>query len=198
VVAVAWPLPFNVALVHLHNVVAVVLWLLLRRSGPALRRPSAFDTSLVALIALVAAFILAGGADSIVTMAGGWEARATGSSFDDFVAGAAPGVRGPLALRLVLSFAFMQSVHYGVWLRLVPDDLRARAAPRPFAASWRSLRADLGLWPLVAFTLLALGVAAWGTVDLFAARMGYLRLAAFHGFLELGALAFLTVDRPAR
>jgi hypothetical protein len=99
---------------------------------------------------------------------------------------------------VVLSFAFMQSVHYGVWLRLMPDDLRPRAAPRPFRASWRALRDELGLWPLCAFTLAALGIALWGAVDLFGARLGYLRLGAFHGNLELVALAFLAVERRAR
>jgi hypothetical protein len=85
-----------------------------------------------------------------------------------------------------------------VWLRLIPDDLRARAAPRPFLASWRALRADFGWWPLSALTLAALGVAGWALADLPAARLGYLRVGAFHGYLELAALAFFAVERRSR
>ncbi len=189
-VALRWELPFIVGLVHLHNVIAVGLWLLLRRRGPS-------GVATLGLIAAVAAFILLGGVDPLVTLARGWEANATGNRFDDFVAGAAPGVSGPWAQRLVLSFAFMQSVHYGVWLRLVPDDLRHRAAPRPFKASWAALRAELGVWPLAGFTLAALAIAAWGALDLHGARLGYLRLGAFHGYLELAVLAFFAVGRRA-
>lgn len=189
-VAARWELPFITGMVHLHNVIAVGLWLVLRQRGPA-------GLATVGLIGTVGVFVLCGGADGLVTLAGGWEASATGNRLDDFVASTAPGLSGPWAVRLVLSFAFMQSVHYGVWLRLVPDDLRQRAAPRPFKASWAALRAELGLWPVCAFTLLALGIAIWGAMDLHQARLGYLRLGAFHGYLELAVLAFFAVERRA-
>lgn len=186
-----WELPFIVAMVHLHNVLAVGLWLALRRPGPA-------GPATAALVALVAALLLLGGADGVVAWAGGWQAPATGQRSDDFLAAVAPWASGPWAPRLLLCFAFMQSMHYGVWLRLVPDDARPRAAPRPFAASWRALRADLGLWPLGTFTLAALAVAGWGALDLPGARLGYLRLGAFHGHLEIAALAFLAVEGRRR
>ncbi|XXF76314.1 hypothetical protein P2318_25095 [Myxococcaceae bacterium GXIMD 01537] len=42
---------------------------------------------------------------------------------------------------------------------------------------------------LAGFAQLALGMVAWGAVDLARARDGYLRLAAFHGYLELAVAA---------
>ncbi len=99
-----------------------------------------------------------------------------------------------LALRLVLAFAFLQSVHYGVWLRLIPEDDRPRAAPRPWRATWRALVQDFGVVPLMLFAALALGIAVWGVVDLTQARLGYLRLAVFHGYLELAVGALWLIE----
>lgn len=87
------------------------------------------------------------------------------------------------------AFAFGQAVHYAVWLRLIPEDDRARPAPRSFRASWQALLRDFGPWPLVGFAVLSLFIAAWGLYDAPAAKVGYLTLATFHGHLELGMVA---------
>jgi hypothetical protein len=88
-------------------------------------------------------------------------------------------------------------VHYGVWLRLVPEEDRPREAPRPFASSFRALRDDLGLVVLGAAILAAVGLAAWAAFDVLAARAGYLRFANFHGQLELAAAALFALEgRP--
>src|SRR5262249_3123146 len=71
------------------------------------------------------------------------------------------------------SFAFLQAVHYAVWLRLIPEDDRARPAPRSFRASWQALRADFGRWPLLAFGGAALGLALWALVAAPDARDAY-------------------------
>jgi hypothetical protein len=82
-----------------------------------------------------------------------------------------------------------------MWLRLVPEDARPRPAPRPFRETWRALERDFGKPLLFVFLALTLFIAAWGLVDLAAARVGYLRLAAFHGYLELGAAALFLVEK---
>jgi hypothetical protein len=110
----------------------------------------------------------------------------------------APGMSDPWALRLVLVFAFAQSVHYGVWLRLIPEDDRAGSAPRTFQASTRALLADIGRPVTIVAAALALGIAVWAVLDLAQAREGYLRMALFHGYLELAAAAWLFVERPGR
>ncbi len=106
------------------------------------------------------------------------------------------GLAEPWAMRLVLLFAFAQAVHYGVWLRLIPEDDRVQATPRPFAATFRALQQDLGAAVLWAAVLLSAGLAVWAVLDLAAARTGYLRLALFHGYLELAACAMLFIQRP--
>jgi hypothetical protein len=88
-------------------------------------------------------------------------------------------------------------MHYAVWLRLMPEDDRGRATPRTFRASWAALYRDLGPLLLGGAILTALVVGVWACVDLAEARIGYLRAAVFHGFLELLALTLiLTEGRP--
>lgn len=173
---------FQLVFVHAHNLVAVALWWSLSE-----RRSSMAWVPLLTVAG--AGIILLGGLDGLVTAAGGWSAPWTGTSFTEFVESSAPGLDPTMAARLVLSFCFLQSVHYAVWLRLVPDDARTRPAPRTFVASWRALTVDFGAALLMVLLLVALGIAAWGVVDLVEARWGYLRLAAFHGYLELAIAA---------
>jgi hypothetical protein len=191
--AVAFERAFLLVFLHAHNVVALLLWWGVRGRRRA--------TLVVPLLAVAGALgLLAGWGDALVTAADGWVAPLSGLSFEDFVNSSAPLDDGALAVHVVLSFAFLQSLHYGVWLRLLPDDARDRPAPRPFAASWRALVHELGLAPVVAFTVIGLFIAVWGAIDPAGARMGYLRLGAFHGYLELvvAAWLFTVARRPAR
>lgn len=168
-------------LVHAHNLVAVLLWWRWR-DGPLRAVPlAAFGLGLL---------LIAGGAlDHSLAAASG----PLGGELRVHAASLAPGLDGVVGLRLVLSYCFAQSVHYAMWLRLVPEDDRARPTPRSFVASWRALVDELGLaLPLLA-GLAALVLAGAATVDLAAARLGYLRAAQFHVFLELALLASLWV-----
>lgn len=176
------PFGFQLAFVHAHNLVAVLLWWSLTSRTKSM--------AWVPLLTLVGAIAILGGAlDPLVTWSGGWNAPWTGTSFTEFVESITPNLDPTLAGRLVLSFCFLQSVHYAVWLRLVPDDARPRPAPRTFAASWNALVADFGLPPLLVFVALCLALAVWGAVSLPQARLGYLQLATFHGYLELAIAA---------
>jgi hypothetical protein len=189
--AVRFETPFLYAFVHAHNVIALALWWSLRPRGVS-------GLVLLALAGLTTLGLLLGAADPIVTAFHGWTAPGSGASFEQFVAAVAPLDDGVLAGRLVLTFAFWQALHYGAWLRLIPEDARDRAAPRPFHASWRALVDDFGRWPLFAVALLSVGLAGWGLVDPHAAREGYLNLGSFHGYLELAvvALAVTEARRP--
>ncbi len=190
---VAWAFSddFRLAFVHGHNLVAIGLWFALRP------RPSSHGW-IPALALGGSALILVGGLDPVVTAMGGWDAPGTGSDFGEFVATHTSGLDPTLAARVVLSFCFLQSVHYAMWLRLIPDDARERRAPRTFRASWRALVQDFGLPALAVVAGLAVGLAAWGAVELSAARNGYLHLATFHGYLELAIAArWFVKGRPA-
>ncbi len=102
-----------------------------------------------------------------------------------------------MGLRLVLLYAFAQSVHYWMWLRMVPDEDRERVSPRTFRRSWVKLENDMGkvvLWGAVAT---AVFLAGWAVFDLARARYEYLHFARFHGVLELSTVALLLVEgRP--
>jgi hypothetical protein len=179
---------FQLAFAHLHNVVAVALWWWAWRA----RHARAWAVPLLAAAGTVA--LLSGAAEPVLTALGAWTASWTGTSFTQHVEALAPGAPPALALRLVLTFAFLQSVHYGIWLRLIPEDDRPRAAPRPWRATWRALVDDFGTVPLAIFVALAFGIAAWAVVDLTQARLGYLRLAVFHGYLELAVAALWIIE----
>jgi len=97
--------------------------------------------------------------------------------------------------RLIALFAFAQAVHYSVWLRLVPEEDRERSTPRPWAASFRALLADVGPWLVAASACAAIAIAIYALTDLAAARTLYLRAVVFHGHLEVAALALLFVER---
>ena len=186
--AIADESAFVLAFVHLHNAMALALWWALR---PRDRRALV----VVALVLAGVALLLVGALDPVVAAAGGWQVPLAIPGLDSNAQAYAPGAEVPWAMRVVLSFAFLQAVHYAVWLRLVPEDARPRPAPRPFRASWRALRDDLGRPLLGLALLLALGIATWGALDLIAAREGYLRLATFHGYLELAVAALLVLER---
>jgi hypothetical protein len=98
-------------------------------------------------------------------------------------------------MRLLVLYAFAQSVHYVVWLRLLPEDARRSPTPRSFAQSYRALRADVGSLAIWLATLTALALAVWAAFDVGRARNGYIQLAFFHGYLELAAGALLWAER---
>lgn len=179
---------FVVVFLHLHNVVALGLWWFLRpRDGRA--------AGVLLLVAFGSMLLLGGAMDPVVTGFGGWIAPATGIDLAEHAQVLVPVGDPVLAQRGLLCFAFLQAVHYAVWLRLVPEDARARPVPRSFRASWLALRADVGSGPLALAAVLAIGIALLGACDLVAAREGYLRLAAFHSYLEGAVLALLLVER---
>lgn len=173
---------------HLHNVIGVSLWWAWRpREGRAHWLP-------VALFAGASVALLLGAASPLLAWGGGLHSRGTGSSMAYHLGSLAPHVPRELGLRLVLLFAFAQSVHYAVWLRLIPEEDRPRPAPRTFLGTFRALRDDFGVVPLYVVAALALGLAVWACMDLAAARYGYLRFAGFHGQLELAAGALLWAE----
>lgn len=186
-VALWQPVGFQLVFLHLHNAVALVVWWLWRKRGPV---------SLLVPAAVLggSALLLSGAAEPVLTAFGARNAPWTETSFADFVETTTPLASPVGAARLVLLFCFLQQVHYGAWLRMIPDDDRTRPAPRTFRATWSALEADFGRWPLVLAVALAIGLAAWGLVSLREARLGYLYVAAFHGYLELSAGALVLVE----
>ncbi len=170
---------------HAHNFVALALWWAWRPMGRGLR-----------LVVPLAFVVMAGalwlGSVGPTGEAVEWAPCGMGGSYH--LSQLAPGLADPWALRLVLLFAFAQAVHYGIWLRLIPEDDRPQPSPRTWAASFRALERDLGPWLLWGTLVAMSGLARWALFDLVEARAGYLRMALFHGYLELAAAALLFVE----
>jgi hypothetical protein len=183
----------EIVFAHLHNLIALAIWAaFFRRADSRGRVASRAATAVIALFAVLSLVLFV----APVLPAG--DASLFGVSIAEQVRAVSPVAAGsPLALRFVSFFAFAQTVHYAVWLRLVPEDDRPRAGVRGFASTARALRADLGVPVLVMFVALSALFVVWACISLHAARIGYLELAVTHGYLEV-AVAILFVLEAGR
>lgn len=200
--ALAWWLPRAVGpvMAHLHNVIAVLFFL----AWPALvgrSRTLGWHRLPLALFALATLAILGGALDPLAQRVGEIatsDGLGTPLALHEAVLAPAWLDAPALTLRLVLFFAFAQSVHYAVWLRAVPEEDRGRPTPRTFRASLEALRDEGSLPVMAGFAALAIALGVWAAFDLYGARVGYLRGALFHGYLELAIAAAVVSTRGRR
>jgi hypothetical protein len=183
VAAVAHPNLARILFAHLHNLVAIGLWLLLWR------RRRRFALPALGLLAVAVALLVSGAAFPYVQFGGPWAPRFV----DESVFAWPPWMPQRTALGLGLAFVLLQAVHYAIWLAYIPqDDLRGEGT-LSFRMSLRSLRRDLPL-PLLGLTAVtAIAVLGASFVSVHRTRLLYMSLASFHGYLELTAGAFLYV-----
>jgi len=188
--SLAFPVPLAKVFGHGHHLVALALWVWWARGLGRGR------WAVLALVAGGVAALLGGVLDGFLLR----DLRPPGAGLDahtlaDSLAFVSPWHDALGALRQLACFAFLQAVHYAVWLRLVPEEDRARAAPRPFVSSWRALVADLGAPIVLGAAALTAALALAALVALASARDAYLRLALGHGTLELGLVALAWMER---
>ena len=179
----------DVIFAHAHNFIAVALWWMWRPRSTRLHWVP------LALLVLACGFLLGDVALGLAQASGGLDWFGGRMDLDYQLWRLSPGVAPELGLRLVLLFCFGQTIHYAIWLQLLPDEDRDRATPTSFRASHQALRRDLGDLGLAVAALLALGLAVWAVFDLLHASHGYFRVARFHGHLELMAGALLLLER---
>ncbi len=179
---------------HLHNLLAFA-WLFLAYGGePRTRRLLALPALLTALLLA----LLATGVCSSLVPELASRISAAGIPPYRFREVLAPLHDPRRADDLVLAFAFGQAAHYAVWLRFVPEFARGRAAPRTFARSLSALADDFAPLGVALFALAALALLGFAAIDAETARDGYLRLALFHGPLELALFGLFLLERPSR
>jgi hypothetical protein len=183
VAALARPALARLVFAHLHNLVAIALWLLL------FRRARRFALPALALLAVATALCVSGFILPLVHFGGPGAAR-----FVDEMATAWPGWMSQRnALGLGLVFVMLQAVHYNVWLGWIPqEDVRGQGT-LSFRMSLRSSLRDFGPVWLGLIALVAIAVLAASFADAHRTRQLYLSLSGFHGYLELAAGAFLFV-----
>ena len=177
----------RVIFAHAHNAIAIVVWYALFRP----RRPSS-------LLPLAYITLLASG----LFWFGGHVPEPVGfpEYFDLHIEAAAawlaPGVASEHQLGLVLSYTFLQSVHYAIWLVLLPLDAHRSRGSATFSMSLKTAWRDFRGWGLgiIAFGMLALSVAA--VFDPLTTSAVYLFVTPFHGYLELAVLAAWLANAP--
>ena len=186
----AWPQPdaARVVFAHVHNVVAVVLWLAVFSRG---RRTALFSLPLLCAALLA---ILCGATLPSVVRLGGY--RVFGADVFAAAGELAPRIVGPLGPAIVLSYVFLQGVHYMAWLAWIPDSATAAQGTLTFRMTARGLLRDFGTAGTAALAAAALAVLVAALFGASRTRAVYLSLAAFHGYLELAAAAFLIVRAP--
>jgi hypothetical protein len=182
----------NLALAHLHNLVAVGAWLALYRRGRGL----GWTLLPVALVVAFAAVLLSGASLPWTFAHGG--SLAFGARLDRLGAWLAPGARPEVAMAVTGTFVFLQGVHYAAWTGWIPnDDLRGEGT-LTFRMSVRALARDFGPVPLYALAALALafvGLAIWNVQS---AVSWYMTLAKSHAWFECAVLGALFVGESPR
>lgn len=185
-VALAWPHQARLVLAHLHNLVAVAIWIaLFRSSRRALWLP-------LGCLLLASGLLLSGATFSTLVSFGGHEFL--GQNLLEVADWLAPGL-GVLGVNLTIAYVFWQSIHYSVWLGWIPQEETRGQGSLTFRQSLRSLLGDFGpagFW-FVASGVVTLVVLA--TFSLHRTRDVYLFLAGFHAYLEIAMLGFLLVRR---
>ena len=191
-VAVLMPAYYFVILTHLHNLVPLVfLWEWASRLPRAGDR-WAFRTTQVLWILVVPLLILFGALDGWLSAAPGVADAFVGDGSRVVATAAPPDVFAQLGLRFLVVFAFMQTMHYVVWVaflpRFAPEAVAAFDARVPWLRGWRAWVLGLAGGALLATLFLS---------DYFAGRALYAALATYHAYLEFPVLLALLLGSAA-
>ena len=179
------PYGSRIAFIHLHNLVAVTLWIWLFRMR--------ITYALVPLLFMAFLVFLLGSPWVLSVMGATGGVSSLGLHLLSAADFTAPGVQSSAAIHLTLSYVFLQSVHYAAWLLLIPQEDMTREAPLTFRGSARSLTRDFGSLGVAAIVFATLLVVVGAFSDALASRRMYLSLAMFHNYLELAMAAYFFV-----
>jgi hypothetical protein len=178
-----------VVLTHLHNLVPLVfLWDWASRIA-APRARLAFRMTQVLWIIIVPLLILAGVLDRWVSAAPGVAAHFVGDGDRIIAATAPPAATAEIGVRFLVMFAFMQTMHYVVWVgflpRFAPDASAAFDARVPWLRGRRAWLVGIVGGGFLAVLFLS---------DYFAGRALYGALATYHAYLEFPVLLALLMS----
>jgi hypothetical protein len=184
-VSLRWPAYHFVVLAHLHNVVPLVFlweWAGGLRAGD--RRM--FRATQVGWVLAVPALIFSGLLDRWIAIGGGAVAAFAGPSARVTAPFTPPAVALDVGLRFLVVFAFLQTMHYVVWIAFLPR--YAPGAARAFDARVPWLRGSRIWWAGAAIGgLLALLFVA----DYANGRLLYSSFASYHAYLEFPVVLVL-------
>lgn len=175
---------FLFGFLHLHNLIGIGIWWFWRKNR------AIWEAIPLLLCFLGSIYLLTQAPMSMAT-----ELFPARLDAEYFAYNLADFAEGEWRFRWVSLYAFLQSAHYIVWVRLIPEEARKQYTPRSFQKSLRALRDDFGSWIFWGTAIAMIGLLVWAFFDGQQARSSYLHLIAFHGFLELAVLAYVGVPR---
>jgi hypothetical protein len=193
VVSLAWPAYHFVVLSHLHNLVPLVFlwgWADRIRSEGGRR---AFLAAQVLWVVAVPLVILSGALDGLLTTDVGIVGSLVGDGHSVLAATAPPGQAATvLGMRFLTVFAFLQAMHYVVWVwfmpRYAPDASAAFEARVPWLTGAR-------VWAVGFIVAAVFGVLF--VVDFTQGKALYAAVASYHVYLEFPVLLALLVGGRA-
>lgn len=189
VVSLTFPAYHFVVLTHLHNVVPLFfLWEWSRRIVSR-RGRQAFRAVQLLWVVAVPAVILVGLLDGSLSADPGIVRSVVGDGQTVLASSAPPGAAATVVgMRFLTVFAFMQTMHYVVWVALLP-----RVAPDASAAFEARVPWVTGprLWA-IGFIAAALFAVLFG-LDFAQGKALYAALASYHAYLELPVLLAMLV-----
>lgn len=177
-----WPGWHFVVLTHLHNLVPLFfLWQwsvrLPRTAGIGFRITQA------GWLVVIPALLLLGAADPLLNADPGVVSSFVGDGAKVIAASAPPHASLVMGMRFLAVFAFMQSMHYVVWLlflpRYAPEAAKVFETRVPWLRGWRT-------WLLAG--LAALAMLALFSLDYFHGKAVYAALASYHAYIEFPVL----------
>jgi len=180
--AFAFPIAARLSFVHVHNLGAVVIWVVLMQKNRA--------TLPLALLGAALALLLSGAIAPMQTSALGVDIARVGSWL-------APTSGATFAVPLVLAHAFTDSVHYAFWLGVIPEETLRHQGTPTFKMTWRALRKDFGDAGIAFVFLASVAFVALAFFGLARARDAYFAIAGFHGYVEGAMLVYLFCARTA-
>ena len=172
---------FLYALLHLHNLIAIGIWWGWKR------KRAWWEGVTLLLCGLCSAFILLAPIEA-------WAYNMPHPNLLDpeyFQQTLAPFASKEHQFRLVVLYAFLQSFHYLIWIKLIPEEASHQHTPQSFRKSLLDLHKDLGSWFLLCTTISMIGLLVWAVFNIQTARAQYLWFISFHGFMELAVCAYL-------
>jgi hypothetical protein len=179
-VSLAWPAYHFVVLAHLHNVVPLFfLWEWAAALPPVARRW--FRAVQVGWVLVVPLAVLSGALDGLGVsgVSASTVAAFAGEPAKIMAISAPPGASVETGARFLVVFAFLQTMHYFVWVYFLPR--HAPTAARAFERRVPWLRGSRA-WALGAG--LGLSLAVLFVIDYASGRALYGAFASYHAYLE--------------
>jgi hypothetical protein len=186
-VSLSWPAYHFVVLAHLHNVVPLFFLWEWARCLPSASVRRWFRAVQIAWVLVIPALLLTGGADRYFGGVSPSVAGFAGTPRQIMAASAPPAVVvTDMGVRLLVVFAFLQTMHYFVWVaflpRYAPDAARAFEARAPWLTGGRAWALGAGLGAALAVLFV---------IDYACGKAVYAAGASYHAYLEFPVLIAL-------